>query len=78
LRRVLHALITFAQEEAHETSKTAFYVMGSVLAVWAVVVSAIGIARHATFPPSKGAARGVMALSALLVAATMASAILTS
>jgi hypothetical protein len=78
LRRVLHALITFAQEEAHETSKTAFYALGIALAVYAVGVSAIGIARHATFPPSKGAARGVMALSFALVAATMASAILTS
>jgi hypothetical protein len=77
LRRVLHALITFAQEEA-ETSKTAFYTLGIVLALWAVAVSAIGIARHATFPPSKSAARGVMALSLVLVAATMASAILTS
>jgi hypothetical protein len=78
LRRVLHALITFAQEEAHETSKTAFYTLGSVLAVYAVVVSAIGITRHATFPPSKGAERAVMALSLVLVVATMASAILTS
>ena len=32
---------------------------------------------HETFPPSKGAARGVMALAAVLVAFTMASAVLT-
>jgi hypothetical protein len=74
---VLHALITFAATEGEETSKTAYYVAGSVLAGFAVVISAIGISRHETFPPSKGAARAVMALAALLVAATMASAVLT-
>jgi hypothetical protein len=67
-------LITFAAEEA---SKTPYYVAGSALAVFAVLISAIGITRHETFPPSKGAARAVMALAALLVAATMASAVLT-
>jgi hypothetical protein len=75
---LLQTLVTFAQEEAHESSKTAFYVAGILLAVWAVVVSAIGITRHATFPPSRGVARGVMGLSVLLVAATMASAVLTA
>jgi hypothetical protein len=74
---VLHALITFAATEGEETSKTAYYIAGSVLAGFAVVISAIGISRHETFPPSKGAARAVMALAALLVAATMASAVLT-
>jgi hypothetical protein len=74
---VLHALITFAATEGEESSKTAYYIAGSVLAGFAVVISAIGISRHETFPPSKGAARAVMALAALLVAATMASAVLT-
>jgi hypothetical protein len=67
-------LITFAADEA---SKTPYYVAGAALVVFAVVVSAIGITRHETFPPSKGAARGVMALAVILVAATMASAVLT-
>jgi hypothetical protein len=74
---VLQALITLAQAE-EETSKTAFYVAGGVLAAFAVVISAIGIRGHETFPPSRGAARAVMALAVVLVAATMASAILTS
>jgi hypothetical protein len=75
---VLATLLTFAATEGHESSKTLFYVVGSALAAFAVVVSAIGIARHRTFPPSRGAARGVMALAAVLVAATMVSAIVTS
>jgi hypothetical protein len=74
---VLQALITLAQAE-EESSKTAFYVAGAVLAVFAVVISVIGIRGHETFPPSRGAARAVMALAALLVAATMATAIVTS
>jgi hypothetical protein len=74
---VLHALITLAAEEAEEGSKTAYYIAGSALAAFAVIISAIGIRGHETFPPSKGAARGVMLLAAVLVAATMASAVLT-
>jgi hypothetical protein len=68
------ALITFAAEEG---SKTAYYVAGAALAAFAVIISAIGISRHETFPPSKGATRAVMGLAAILVVATMASAVLT-
>jgi hypothetical protein len=75
---VLYAIITFAAEEAHEeTSKTLFYVCGGLLAVWAVVVSAIGIRAHETFPPTKSAARGVIAISVVLVVLAMASAVIT-
>jgi hypothetical protein len=73
---VLHALVTFAAVE-EEVSKTAYYVAGSVLASFAVIISAIGIRRHETFPPSRGAALGVIGLAALLVAATMAAAVIT-
>jgi len=76
---MLTALITFAAtEEGHESSKAFFYISGSVLAVWAVAVSAFGIRAHATFPSSKGAARGVMAISVGLILLAMASAIVTS
>jgi hypothetical protein len=68
------ALITFAAEEG---SKTAYYVAGAALAAFAVIISAIGISRHDRFPPSKGATRAVMGLAAILVVATMASAVLT-
>ncbi len=76
---MLDALTTvFAATEGHETSKTLFYVVGGILAVFAVLVSALGISRIATFPSSKGQVRGVIGLAGLLVAATLAAAIITS
>ena len=74
---MLHALITFAQAEHEEPSKTLFYIAGILLAAFALIVSAIGIARHETFPPSRGAARGVMALAVVLVLFATASAVIT-
>ena len=74
---MLHALITFAAEEA-EGSKTAFYVIGGTLAVFAVVVSAVGIRGHETFPPTAGAYRAVIGLAFVLVVGAMAAAVLTA
>ena len=74
---MLTALITFAAEEAEESSKTLFYVCGGLLVAWAVIVSTLGIRAHETFPPSKSAARGVMAISIVLIALAMASAVIT-
>jgi len=76
---VLYALITFAQveAEAEESSKTLFYAAGGLLVAYAIIVSAIGITRHETFPPSQGVARGLYALGAVLVLATMAAAVIT-
>ena len=74
---MLDALITFAAAEGEEHSKTAFYIAGAVLVAFALVISAIGITRIGTFPASRGQARGVMALGALLVAAAMATAVIT-
>jgi hypothetical protein len=73
---VLELLMT-AAEHGEETSKTPFYVAGIVLTVFAVVVSAIGIRAHGHWPSTPGAARAVMGLGVLLVAATMATAIIT-
>jgi hypothetical protein len=76
---VLATLLTLAATEGgHESSKTAFYVLGGILAGWAVLVAAVGILRHETFPPSAGGKAGVMAVTTLLVVATMASSILTA
>ena len=60
-----------------EPSKVPFYLCGAVLVVWAVAVSSLGIARPG-FPASKGASRGVLGISLLLVVATVASVLLTS
>jgi hypothetical protein len=75
----MHALIALilAVEEEAEPSKTAFYVCGGLLAVWAVVLSGIGMS-SATFPGTATAKRGVIALTALLVAAAMATAVITA
>ena len=75
---LLATLMAAAEAGEEESSKTLFYVMGSVLAVFAVIVSAIGIRAHGTFPPSQSAARGVMTLGAVLVVLTLAAAVVTS
>jgi hypothetical protein len=76
LPAVLELLAT-AAEGAEETSKTPFYVAGLALVVFALVVAAIGIRGHEHFPSTQGAARAVMGLAVLLVAVTMATAVLT-
>lgn len=73
---MLQALIVFAATEGEESSKTAFYLAGGLLAAYAVVLSAVGLSQP-DFPSSRGATRGLIALSALLVAATMAAAVIT-
>jgi hypothetical protein len=70
------ALLLAAEEEA-EPSKTAFYIFGGVLAVWAVVLSGIGMTSP-SFPATTGAKRGVIALTALFMAAAMATAVITA
>src|SRR4051794_39214927 len=77
--RMLHALTVMfaAAEEEAEPSKTAFYLCGGLLAVWAVVLSVIGMTQ-ASFPGTVAVQRGVMALSAVLVAAAMATAVITA
>lgn len=72
----MHALFVLAAEAAEETSKTAFYLAGGALAAWAVILSALGLSRP-EFPGSDGAARGVMAISTVLMIAAMAAAVVT-
>jgi hypothetical protein len=62
---------------AGEPSKVPFYVAGGVLAVYAVLLAALGINRPA-FPGSERGARAVMGLSFVLVAITIATAVITS
>lgn len=54
---------------------TPFYVCGAALAIWAVLVSLMGITRP-TFPGSKGTERVVVAVSAVLVVAVLLSGVL--
>ena len=54
---------------------TAFHVIGVVLAIWALVVTAVGI-RSENFPRSTGQARLVGAISVLLALGAISSAII--
>jgi uncharacterized cupredoxin-like copper-binding protein len=54
-----------------------YYVIGIALVVWAVVLTAMGVTRD-DFPPSRPAGRALMAVSALLVAGTVAAVVLGS
>jgi hypothetical protein len=62
---------------AAEPSKVPFYFAGGILALWAVVLAGIGLTRP-SFPYSARGARGVMAVSFVLVAIAIAMAIATS
>jgi hypothetical protein len=55
----------------------AFHVCGILFAVWAVTVAFLGITREG-FPSADGAARAVGAISVLLAAAAIGTAIYTS
>jgi plastocyanin len=58
-------------------SKTPLYVAGAVLAAWAVLLAAFGTT-HPEFPRSVRQGRLVVLTTALLVAGTMTSAVLTA
>lgn len=55
----------------------AFHICGLLLAVWAVVLTVLGMVR-ADFPKTQGATRAVMGISLVLVAAAVGSGIFTS
>ncbi len=77
---MLHAALTIlatTSETAEETSKTPFYLAGGLLALFAVLVSALGIVKH-DFASNKGTSRLVMAVAAVLVAAAMVTAVTTA
>ncbi len=58
-------------------SKVPFYVAGGVLALWAVVLAAMGLSQP-EFPKNVGGERAVIAISVLLAAVAIAMAIKTS
>ena len=59
------------------TEINAFHILGGILAIWAVVVAALGIFRH-DFPASAAAEKAVMAISVILVVGAISSGIITS
>jgi hypothetical protein len=55
----------------------AFHVIGGITAIWAVVVSVLGF-RRPDFPGSRGGERIVIAISAVLVVASIAAGVITA
>jgi hypothetical protein len=62
---------------ADEPSKVPFFIIGGALAVYAVVVSTIGIQRP-SFVSTASGQRGLIALTAVFALAAVLAAILTS
>jgi hypothetical protein len=72
------ATLLFAAEVAEEeVSKAPFYISAGVLVAFALLLSAVGIARHATFPPSRGVANGIILVTLILVAVTAYTSVIT-
>jgi hypothetical protein len=55
----------------------AFHVLGGLLALWALLVSFLGITRE-NFPATKPAERAVATISVVLVACAIGSALITA
>jgi hypothetical protein len=62
---------------ASEPSKVPFYIAGGLLVIWALALAAVGLTRPA-FPYNARGARGVMAVSFVLMILAMGTAVLTS
>ena len=62
---------------AGEPSKVPFYIAGGILVIWALALAAVGLTRP-SFPGSERGARGVMAVSFVLMIFAMAMAVVTS
>ena len=75
---ILADSLVYAAEVAEaESEPVAFYIVGGIAAVWAIVLFAVGMRSH-TFPASKAVQGVVMLISILVVAGAMASAVLSS
>jgi len=75
---MLHHVATLVLAvDDNEPNKAAFYILGGLLAVWAVVLGFIGL-RSVTFPATLGAQRTVMGISVVLVVLAAGAALITS
>ncbi len=77
----LATILVFAQEAAHgaeheESSKSLFYIVGGIVAAYGFLIGILG-SKKDDFPGTKGAARGVFALSTLIVLGAMAASVAT-
>ena len=63
--------------ETAEKSKTAFYIAGGAFAVWALIVSFLGISRH-DFPGGSSGRGAVITISLVLMVGAMSTAVITA
>jgi hypothetical protein len=68
-------MLSILAAEAAEHSKTLFYFLGGLAAVWAVIVSVIGL-RQPEFPGGVRGERVVIGISVVVVAAALISAVI--
>jgi hypothetical protein len=72
---MLHVLTLAAAEAA--PSKTPFYLCGGLLVLWALALAAMGLSRP-DFPGAVAIERRVIVITVVLVAAAMATAVITA
>jgi len=72
---VLAAAAEHGAEE--EVSKTPFYVLGGLLAAWAVILAGVGLTRP-DFPGKNAVTTAVCVLSLVLTAGAIGSAVVSS
>jgi plastocyanin len=74
----VHSAATLLLPLAAEKSKVPFYVAGGLLTAWAIIVSlGLGL-RLPVFPSSLGGERAVIAITVVLVAGAISTAVITS
>jgi hypothetical protein len=66
-----------AGAEEHHKSETPFFIAGAVLVAFAIAISVVGF-KKPDFPATESAARGIMAVSAALVGATLVAIVYVS
>jgi plastocyanin len=74
----MHTALQLAPVLAAEKSKVPFYVAGGVLVLWALTLSMVIGMREPKFPDNLRGQRAVSAVTIALVAATLATAVITS
>jgi hypothetical protein len=74
---MLQGVLLLAAEEAAESSKVPFFIAGGAFAVWAIILFTVGM-RSESFPAGQTAQRGVVVVSVVLMAAAMATAVITA
>ncbi len=75
---MLATIVHIAPVLAAEKSKVPYYIAGGLLVAWALILSMVVGTRNPNFPKDLGGQRLVIAISAVLVVATVSMAVATS